>query len=578
MTKKTTLIFMILIALFAGLILDLTNRGAVWQFAWSVSGEEEPIAQVRGVVEWAGNIIRPQPDTRPLVPVQHTGYNPFGINTFLQLESDPAKIEAQMQMIADAGFVWIRQQFEWAEIEVDGPGLYIDSRNDTDEDGLRQRGDRTSGWQKYDLIVALAEEYGLEIQARLDNPPPWVHSRNPEIGAFAPPDDIQQFVDFAVAVATRYEGRIRFYQVWNEPNIYPEWGNQPVSPEGYTELLCATYHALKAVDPNIVVISGALAPTQSLTGRDLNDFIFLQRMYQAGAGECFDIISVQGYGLNSGPTDRRMRPTVVNVGRNQYIRDLMVANGDAHKPIWISEAAWNFVPTAAEAPDIAEPRDMFGQVTPQQAADYMPQLYQRSFEEWSWVGVMNYWFFTRPTDAERNQPFYYFRMVEPYYTPEEQTPFQPLPIYYAMRDYIASTTPTLYRGVHQINDHWAIQVEGEAVTSPDAEFGDSMQLTEAQFIAHGTDLFIRWQGESLTVQVDDETHTFSGSTGWQDAIVDLSLTASAHDVVIQGDNLLVDSVTVDNRTFQNVYPYAAIMGIGLFMLILALGVRLWQRF
>lgn len=559
-----------------GLVLDLSNRGAVWQFAWSVSGEEEPIAQVRGVVEWAGNAIRPQPDTRPLVPVQYTGYNPFGINTFLQLESDPAKIEAQIQMISDAGFVWIRQQFEWAEIEVDGNGLYIDSRNDTNEDGLRRRGDRTSGWQKYDLIVALAEEYGLEIQARLDNPPPWAHS-NADVGAFAPPDNLQDFVDFAVAVATRYKGRIRFYQVWNEPNIYPEWGNQPISPEGYTELLCATYHALKEVDPNIVVISGALAPTQSLTGRDLNDFIFLQRMYQAGAGDCFDIVSVQGYGLNSGPTDQRMRPTVVNVGRNQYIRDLMVANGDENKPIWISEAAWNFVPTAAEAPDIAEPRDMFGQVTPQQAADYMPQLYQRSFEDWSWVGVMNYWFFTRPTDEEINQPFYYFRMVEPYFMPDAELPFQPLPIYDAMRDYIAGITPTLYRGVHQINDHWAIQVNGESVILPDAEFSDAMQVESAQFIAHGTDLFIRWQGDKLIVQVDDETYTFNGEGGWQDAIIDLSTTSGDHAVSIQGDNAIIDSITVDNRTFQNVYPLTVVGIVGLLMLVLSVGVRVWHR-
>ena len=36
-------------------------------------------------------------------------------------------------------------------------------------------------------------------------------------------------------------------------------GNQFVDPAGYVELLCRTYTALKAVDPDIVVISGALA-------------------------------------------------------------------------------------------------------------------------------------------------------------------------------------------------------------------------------------------------------------------------------------------------------------------------------
>ena len=31
-------------------------------------------------------------------------------------------------------------------------------------------------------------------------------------------------------LVNRYKGRIRYYQLWNEPNIYPEWGNYPISP------------------------------------------------------------------------------------------------------------------------------------------------------------------------------------------------------------------------------------------------------------------------------------------------------------------------------------------------------------
>jgi len=119
-------------------------------------------------------------------------------------------------------------------------------------------------------------------------------------------------------VAERYRGRIRYYQIWNEPNIYPEWGEQAVSPEGYTELLCRAHDALKAVDPNIVVISGPLSPTVSLTDRNLNDFIFLVRMYEAGAGRCFDVMSAQGYGFYSGPTDRRMRPFTLTYARHLY--------------------------------------------------------------------------------------------------------------------------------------------------------------------------------------------------------------------------------------------------------------------
>jgi len=81
-------------------------------------------------------------------------------------------------------------------------------------------------------------------------------------------------------------------------------------------------------------------------------------MYDAGAAPYFDIMAMQDYGLWSGPTDRRMQPRVNEFsGGPQFVRDLMVANGDANKPIWISEMAWNAVPDKV-------PDKRFGQVSP----------------------------------------------------------------------------------------------------------------------------------------------------------------------------------------------------------------------
>jgi polysaccharide biosynthesis protein PslG len=91
-------------------------------------------------------------------------------------------------------------------------------------------------------------------------------------------------------------------------------------------------------------LAAALTPTLAMDGRHMNDLIFLQRMYNAGAGDCFDVFSAQGYGLWSGATDQRLRPTVINYPHHVLLRDMMVRNGDAHKPIWISEMGWNTVP------------------------------------------------------------------------------------------------------------------------------------------------------------------------------------------------------------------------------------------
>ena len=372
--RRAFLLAVLLLILSLLLGLDLHNRGLAWRIFWSQTGEESALGQLRGALELTGNLIRHPLETDPLAPIDHKADIPYGINTFLEQEVERPKIEAMLAMIRDAGFLWLRQEFPWEDLEVDGRGQFTDTRGDHDGDGLN---DTIDAWAKYDRIVELVEAYGLRLMVRLSNPPAWSRA-DPAAGHHAPPDDLEDFVNYAVAVAERYRGRIQHYQIWNEPNIYPEWGNNPIDPAGYADLLCRAHVALKAVDPDIVVISGAIAPTIALDGaRDLSDLVFLQALYDAGGGACFDVLSAQGYGLFSGPTDRRLRATSVNVARHTYYRDIMVRNGDAHKPIWLSEAAWNATLDAPLPPHAITLYGNYGNVTQEQAARYMPLLYDR---------------------------------------------------------------------------------------------------------------------------------------------------------------------------------------------------------
>lgn len=567
----------VVMIVFSGLLaLDLTNRGLAWRIFWSLTGEETTVAQIRGMVEWLGNATRVQPNTAPTVPVNDVGVNPYGINTFLQQEVEPAKREQQVQMIADAGFGWIRQQFPWEDIEIAGRGDFSDLRH------VEITGE-ISAWEKYDQIVALTEQYGLQIEARLDAPPAWARTA-PDAGTMGPPDEMDDYINFVTAVAERYKGRIRVYQIWNEPNIYPEWGERAVNPEAYTEMLCRAYAALKAVDPTIRVMSAALSPTLELSQRDLNEFIFLQRMYDAGAGECFDIMAAQGYGFFSGPTDQRMRPTTVTFARHLYVRDIMVANGDADKAVWISEAAWNPV-DSPEVPEMPN-RLQFGEATREQAAQYMPLAYQRAQQEWSWVGVINYWFFKKASPDDQNQPYYYFRMVEPDFTP--------LPVYDAMKAYITSETPTLYSGVHQA-EHRAITPDDAAETVPasGAQFETALSATSVTFTFHGTDARIRWMGtvdETLNIRIDGQEWGTSSSIAsmissrtmeaedWTEVNIHHSLTAETHTVELSSANgFLLDSVTVYDRTREHLTPIVTgVAALGV-LALLGLGWALWQR-
>jgi len=508
------------------------------------TGEEDWPRQVRGMTQLAANVLHPQPRTAPDVPMTHTGLNPFGINVFLEQEVEEWKREKSLQMIADAGFHWIRQGFPWEDIEIHSRGDFVDRRNDPA--GI-------DAWAKYDHIVGLAGRYDLEIIACLSNPPAWTRALTDTIGAHAPPDDLADWGDYVAAVVSRYRGRVRYYQLWNEPNIYPEWGEQPVDPEGYTRLLCEGYRRAKQANPEAVIIGGALAPTVSLNpgpgpGTGLNDFVFLQRMYDAGAADCFDILSVNDYILWSGPTDHRMQPLNINFARPVYIRDIMVANGDAAKPVWISEMNSNAVPNDPNIQDWIR----FGQVTPEQQARYAVLAYQRAMEEWPWMSVVNFWFFKRASDAEQNQSWYYFRMVEP--------DFSPLPVYEAMCEYTANLTPTLYPGAHQ-EDHWALEYTGdwEAVRGNESAIQrESAAVLEAyqRTTTPGATLRFTFEGASLTLSPGPGTGEIEVSVngnapwrisldgqpvqlvqGWRQRRYQVTLTAVAGEVGV--DSLIV---------------------------------------
>ncbi|MSQ24358.1 MAG: hypothetical protein EXR58_07405 [Chloroflexi bacterium] len=358
------------------------------------------------IAAWSG-AREEQHATAPGTLVSPRVENGLGVNTFLEQEVEPSKRARTLSMARDAGFHWIRQEFRWEEIEPATKGEFLDPKF----------GNNT--WEKYDQIVDTATVLGLEIIARLDTSPPWARPGNRH--AFTPPERLDDYGDFVAAVASRYRGRLHYYQIWNEPNLSFEWGNQPVDAVATTELLKVAYTRIKAVDPSAVILAPALAPTLADGPGALNELVFLQQMYDAGAAAYFEIGSVQAYGLRDGPDDRRLGNGDVNFSRPLLFRALMVRNGDAAKPIWISEFGWNVPPPGHEGPYV------YGNVTEDQQARYTVRALDRARTEWPWVGVMNLWYLKRADDREAGTLLAGFRLLDPDFTPR--------PVYGAVRDY-----------------------------------------------------------------------------------------------------------------------------------------------
>jgi O-antigen ligase len=381
---------------------------------------------VNGGVTWSGQ------DTAQIPMAQ---VNPMGVNLFLEKEPDRNNIIKSLQMTRDGGFKWIRQDFAWNDIEISGKGIYTDTRNP---------GAPVNAWDKYDFIVDQANRYGLQIMARLDSPPVWARMPGDDVQQFTkgPPRDNNDFGDFAAAVAQRYKGKIKYFQIWNEPNLFGEWGGHPVSAEEYTALLKVAYERIKAVNPDAVIVTAALAPTVEDTVRNQNDIVFLENMYKAGAAPYFDVFSTMLYGLGQPPDDRRTDFKRLSFSRPVLLRQVMERYHDDKKPIWISEYAWISFPDNLQAKLNLSPQDwadfqaknIWGKsVDEQTQGQYLVEGYERARTEWPWMGTMFVWDLRNP-DGSPLEPATYFSILN--------ADFSPRPAYNILKDYSARVPET----------------------------------------------------------------------------------------------------------------------------------------
>jgi hypothetical protein len=262
------------------------------------------------------------------------------------------------RLAAEGGYEAIVQVFPWRDIEPTRDEWH---------------------WEQPDFAVRAADYHGLGLIVRLDHPPDW--ALESEQGNGKPPVDSEAFANFVTTVAGRYRGQVQGYIVWNEPNLGREWAGQEPDPAAYAALLCRAYGALKAADPAATVVSAGLAPTNGGDGA-MDDRRFLEGMYGAGAGACFDVLGAHAYGFGHPPDDPGAAHDGLNLARLADLREIMEANGARTTPVWLTELGWTTAGIGAHA---------WQTVSPRQQADYLMGAWQHIRQEWPWVQVVTVW-------------------------------------------------------------------------------------------------------------------------------------------------------------------------------------------
>jgi Ricin-type beta-trefoil lectin domain-like/Glycosyl hydrolases family 39/Carbohydrate binding domain len=171
-----------------------------------------------------------------------------------------------------------------------------------------------------DRFVNEAQARNMDVVLTLGQSPSWASARPGDVsyigaGAPAEPRNIQDWRDYVSTVATRYRGRIKFYEIWNEPNDPTFYSG---SVQKMVELTNEAAAVLKSVDATNTVIS----PPPYTTGW-LDEFLAL------GGANNVDVI---GYHVYSTPPEG-FGSQLANA------RLVIEENGLSAKPLWNTEGA-----------------------------------------------------------------------------------------------------------------------------------------------------------------------------------------------------------------------------------------------
>ncbi|OGX45537.1 MAG: hypothetical protein A3G38_02410 [Omnitrophica WOR_2 bacterium RIFCSPLOWO2_12_FULL_51_8] len=231
--------------------------------------------------------------------------NPFGVLEFLHWNHSwnnfkypgDKELKKAVQLMKEAGAGMARMDFLWDEIEP-------------------REGE--FDFRKYDRIVELVRGAGIEILGILDYSASWA---SPSGIWNQPPAENKFFVNFAAQAISRYKGRIKYWEIWNEPDSPTYWAGQD-GLKSYCGLLKEVYPAAKKANPECKILNGGLA----------NGISSVNRIYDNGAKDYFDILNIHIFAspLHSGAVGRaRAYPRLA--------QKIMARNGDAAKKIWITE-------------------------------------------------------------------------------------------------------------------------------------------------------------------------------------------------------------------------------------------------
>jgi len=289
-----------------------------------------------------------------LVPVGGAEAQPgrMGINGLTVGDDGSVPDRGSIGALAAAGAGWVRVEFK------------------TDPFG---GSDSPAFYQAYDELIDAYRAAGVEVLGLVDNvtlassPDRWRDNAYETTGGNGNNDYIRGLATMAARIAAHFQGRMRYLEVWNEPNA----PNTFLHPSNFAAMLTETYAMTKIYNQiDVELVSGGLH-AHSINGLNCDSAgaEYLRQTYAAG-------IATGTFGW---ARDRTGRWPLDAVGHHPYLRhdgslsademhsyleclhQAYAQFGDGGKPIWVTEFGWrsDYVGETVQASNIRTAFDAF---------------------------------------------------------------------------------------------------------------------------------------------------------------------------------------------------------------------------
>jgi hypothetical protein len=250
-------------------------------------------------------------------------------------------------------------------------------------------------WHELDALITAANERDIQVLLGVAKAPEWTR---PTTEMDGPPSDYNTFANFMRLLADRYAGRVAAYELWNETNLQREWQGAPLSGADLAEIIRLGAQAVREVDPEALIITGAPAPTginDGLTAVD--DRLYFQQMVNAGVGEWVDGFGVHPYGWANPPLSTMADPDPAIPSHADhpsfFYRDTLedyrqiLTEAGIDKPLWATEFGWGSYENVA---DPVPGTEYMLNVSEWQQAEYTLAAYAYA-DTRPWVGPLILW-------------------------------------------------------------------------------------------------------------------------------------------------------------------------------------------